>query len=168
MRVESPAMTNHRLTLAVLASTFCLSLGCLDPKATFEPRSGSWSYEEEAVVSNTCDSQIVSNEPNPIPSTFNLDYDEGDEFQIEQGEDDVLCEIDRESFTCADYTVGPNQIPTLDAFITLAVRWEGEFTSDEIADGRATTAITCTGDDCDVVPNLPCARTVTFTAEFVN
>jgi hypothetical protein len=168
MRVESPAMTNYRLTLAVLASTCCLSLACLDQKATYEPRSGTWSYEEEAVVSNNCDSQVASNQPNLVPMTFNLDYDEGDEFQIEQGEDDVLCEIDRETFTCVDYTVGPSQILTFDAFITVGVRWEGEFTSDEIADGRATSAITCTGDDCDLVPNLPCSRTVTFTAEFVN
>jgi hypothetical protein len=164
-------MTTPRIAVAVFASTLCLTslISCnVDEPATFQPRSGTWSYEEEAVVSNDCDSQVASNQPNPTPSTFILDYDGGDSFQIEQGEDDISCEIDGESFSCTDYVIGPNQIPTLDAFVTVAVRWEGEFTSDSIADGRATSAITCTGDDCTLIPNLPCSRTVTFTSEFVN
>jgi hypothetical protein len=164
-------MTNtpRSLFVAAFAASICLNLiACGDPGATYEPRSGTWSYEEEAVVSNTCDDQVASDNPAPGSTTFNLDHDEGDEFQIEQGEEDVLCEIDGETFTCADYTGDTFQVPLLQAFITGSVRWEGEFISETIANGTSTTAITCTGDDCDLIDQLPCARTVSFTAEFVN
>ncbi len=160
--------TSPRLLAAFVIAICSTSLACLDEKATYEPRSGTWNYEEEAVVSNTCDSQIASDNPSPTVSPFNLDYDEGDEFQIEQGSEDVACEIDGTEFTCADYTTDTFQVPLFQAFITGAVRWEGEFTSATIASGTATTAITCTGEDCSLIEKLPCSREVTFTAEFVN
>jgi hypothetical protein len=159
--------TTHRLTIAALAASVCLNLlACnVDEPATFLPRSGTWTYEEEAEVSNSCGDLVGALNPG---STFNLDYDEGDSFQIELGEDDVVCEIDGTAFTCTDYTVGPNQVPTLQAFITYAVRLEGDFTSETIADGSTTTSVTCTGEDCTMIDTLPCSRVLTFTAEFVN
>jgi hypothetical protein len=155
-------------TRITFAFALCLtSLSCLDPKATYEPRSGTWSYEEDAVISNTCNDEVSALLSVAI-TTFNLDYDEGDEFQIEQGEDDVVCEIDGAEFTCGDITGDTTQVPLLQAFVTGAVRYEGEFTNEEIANGTTTASVTCTGDDCDMIDSLPCTRVVTFSAEFQN
>lgn len=155
--------TAPRLAVAALACTF--SFACLDPGATYEPRSGNWNYEEESTVSNSCDGAIG---PSTTAFTFNLDHDDGDEFSIERGEEaDITCEIDDTDFTCSAFTVGPNQVDQFDAFITYSVRWSGEFLSATTADGRSTESITCTGDDCMFIPNLPCSIVTTFTAEFI-
>jgi hypothetical protein len=133
MCVELPVM-NHapRIFIAALAANVCLNLlacnvddGLFDKPATFEPRSGTWTYEEEAVLSNTCSDQVGS--PDPL-TTFTLDYDSGDEFQIELGAEDVMCEIDETEFTCSDYDLGSFEVPTLDATIYYTVSWDGEFT----------------------------------------
>src|SRR5262245_54834807 len=124
-------ITTARLTLVAFVSTLCLtSLACKegDEPATTTPRSGVWSYEEEAVVSNTCSD--ILNALDPL-TTFNLDYDGGDSFQVEQGEEDIMCEIDGSEFTCTEWTLTPYQVPTLDAFLNFSVNWSGEFTSDE-------------------------------------
>lgn len=155
-----------RFILAALASSVCLNLfACtIDKPATFEPKSGTWSYEEEAVVSNSCSDTLGT--PDPL-TTFTLDYDDGDEFQIELGADDALCEIDGTEFYCADYNLGSFQVPGFDAMINYAVSWEGEFTSETIADGREVLAVTCVGEDCTSIEMLPCTRESTWTAEFV-
>jgi hypothetical protein len=172
MRVELPAMTNApRILIAALAASVCLNLlacnvddGLFDKPATYEPMSGTWTYEEEAVLSNTCNDAVT---PDPL-TTFTLDYDSGDEFQIELGADDAACEIDETEFTCAEYDLGSFQVPTFDATINYVVRWTGEFTSDSVASGREVIAVTCVGEDCTMIDQLPCTRESTWTAEFLN
>lgn len=157
-------MTNApRFIIAALAASVCLNLlGCnVDEPATFEPRSGTWTYEEEAVVSNSCPDVIVFPPRSP---TFTLDYDDGDEFQIELGDQDAVCEIDGTEFTCADYPLGSVDVPGFTATLSYAVRWEGEFSSDAIADGSEVIAVTCVGADCTA---SSCSRESTWTAEFV-
>lgn len=156
-----------RFLIAALAASVGLDLfACtLDEPATFVPRSGTWTYEEEAVVSNSCSDQLGT--PDPL-TTFTLDYDEGDEFQIELGSDDALCEIDGTEFTCADYDLGDFAVPAFDATLHYVVRWDGEFTSETIADGHEVLAVTCVGEDCTLIDMLPCSRESTWTAEFLN
>lgn len=161
-----------RFLIAALAASVCLNLlacnvddGLFDKKATYEPRSGTWTIEEEAVVSNTCPDTIGS--PGAM-STFTLDYDTGDEFQIELGEKDVMCEIDGTEFTCADYNLDPVTVLGFDATIHSAVGFDGEFTSEEIANGQEVIAVTCVGADCTLIDMVPCSRSSTWSAEFVN
>lgn len=164
--------TPRRLTLAALAACTCLPLlvgACvIDEPATFLPRSGTWSYEEQSVVSNSCNADLGL--PDPL-TTFLLDYDEGDEFQIELGAEDVVCEIDGTEFFCGSYNAGSSGIPGTDAVLTVTVQWEGEFSSETIANGHEVTSVTCAGEDCSLpalADILPCARDVTFDAEFLN
>jgi hypothetical protein len=172
MCVELLAMTNApRFLVAALAASLCLNLlacnaddGLFDKDATYEPMSGTWTYEEEAVLSNTCNDQVGT--PDPL-TTFTLDYDSGDEFQIELGADDALCEIDGTEFTCAEYDLGSFQVPTFDAILNYSVKWNGEFTSDSVADGREIVGVTCMGEDCTMIDTVPCIRESTWTAEFL-
>ncbi|KIG15478.1 hypothetical protein DB30_05501 [Enhygromyxa salina] len=159
---------SSRLTIVALAA--CTSLSALvsacaiDEPATFIPRSGTWTYAEQSVVSNTCNNVKI---PDPL-STFVLDYDEGDEFQIELGAEDALCEIDGEEFYCAEYELGESGFPGTDAVFRMTVRWEGEFSSETVATGHEITTVTCTGEDCAMVQGFPCSQDTTFSAEFFN
>lgn len=153
-----------RFIAAAFVSALCLNLACNsepeDPPATFEPSSGIWNYEEEAVVSNDCGDVLGAIGQ---PDTYNLDYDGGDTFQVELQADDLMCEIDGSEFSCTPLTVGPEAVPPFDAIVTYTVTWSGEFTSETIANGQSTADITCSGSDCTVES---CTRVVTFTAEF--
>jgi hypothetical protein len=173
MHAELLAMTNApRFILAALAASVCLNLlacntddSIFDKDATFEPMSGTWTYEEEAVISNSCSDAIGM--PAQL-STFTLDYDGGDEFQIELGDKDVMCEIDGTEFTCADYNLDPATVPGFDATIHAAVGYDGEFSSEMVADGSQVLAVTCVGEDCSLIDMVPCSRESTWSAEFVN
>jgi hypothetical protein len=160
-----------RFIIAALAVSVCLDLlacnvddSIFDKPATFEPRSGTWTYEEEAVISNSCSDALGS--PDPL-TTFTLDYDGGDEFQIELGEKDVMCEVDGTEFTCADYNLDPFTVLGFDATIHSAVGFDGEFSSETVADGSEVLAVTCVGEDCTLIDMVPCSRESTWTAEFV-
>lgn len=164
-------MTNipRRLTLVALAACTCLTSlagACtIDEPATFIPRSGTWTYAEQSIVSNTCNNNTAI--PDSL-TTFLLDYDGGDEFQIELGAEDATCEIDGEAFYCSEYELGSSGFPGTDAVFRMSVRWEGEFSSETVATGHEVTTVTCTGEDCAMIEGFPCSQDATFTAEFAN
>lgn len=135
-----------------------------DPEADLTPRSGTWMYTEDAVIDDTCPVDIL---PNSI-STFVLDYDEGDDFQIELGAVDATCDIDGRAFDCAEYELSNEQFMDFDAFIRLAVHWSGELISSSVVEGNEVVSGTCVGEDCNLFEDLvPCSRDTTFTAEFI-
>ena len=161
-------MTYHRrLPIAAVAASICLNLlACnTDEPATFLPRSGTWSYNEDSVVSNSCAGLLDTVTRSP---TFTLDFDGGDSFQIELGSEDAMCEIDGADFNCADYPLDSVDVPAFMVTLNLVARWEGEFTSETLATGHETIAVTCVGENCTMADTLPCSRQNTFTAEFVN
>lgn len=151
----------------LLAACVCVgALACnVDEPATFVPRSGDWSYAEQEVVSNSCDAGLGL--PDPL-TTFLLDYDAGDEFQIELGATDITCEIDGVDFTCGSYLAGTFDVPGFLATLSVNVQYAGEFESETVATGNEVTSVTCVGDDCVKLDTLPCSRNVTFNAEFLN
>jgi hypothetical protein len=166
------AMTiNTPRALFVLALSACTCLSVLvgactiDEPATYLPRAGTWTYEELSVVSNSCGDGVAL--PDPL-TTFLLDYDEDDEFQIELGAEDVVCEIDGTEFTCGAYEAFESGIPGTDAIVRITVQWSGEFSSETVADGHEVTSVTCTGEDCAGLDAFPCSRDTTFAAEFLN
>jgi hypothetical protein len=156
------ALSRHLIGLALAA--LVVPACNVDEPATFVPKAGTWSYEEQSVVSNSCGDQLGM--PSMM-STFLLDYDGGDEFQIELGTEDILCEIDGADFSCASYLAGTAEVPGLMATLDFRVMYSGEFASDEVADGNAVTTVTCTGEDWVSLTTLPCTRNVTFAVEFV-
>ena len=149
----------------VAALAACLSLlgACnRDEPATFVPESGNWTYQQTTIVSNSCSADLV---PDPL-TTFLLDHDEGDSFQIELGDEDVVCEIDGTEFYCSESTYSSG-VPGFDAVITWARTWEGDFLSETEAEGNEITRVTCAGDSCDLIDTIPCSVNATFEANAI-
>lgn len=154
-----------RLPVAALVVAICLSpLACtLDEPATFEPEPGTWSYAETALVSNTCGDALNTITRSPL---FTLYYVEGDEFRVELGEVDALCEIDGTQFSCADYSLEPVDLSALGVTLNLTVAWDGEFSSSTVVNGDEVLAVTCVGENCTLL-DTPCTRNSTFSAQAV-
>jgi hypothetical protein len=160
--------TSPRIPLvAALAASLCLtSLACQerDEAAKYQPEAGEWTYMVTTLVQNTCPDGVVPADP---AMTFLLDYDGGDTFSIERGEeDDLPCEMDGASFTCGDITYSSG-IPGSDAVITWTATWEGEFLSETEVEGNEITRVTCAGDDCVVLDDLPCTVNRGFEGEAI-
>lgn len=147
--------------VAVLALFLPTLVGCnRDEPATYLPKSGTWFYEEQTVSSNTCNLDSL---PDPI-STFTLDYDDGDSFDVELGENDVTCEIDGTDFDCTNLVF---DTAVEGAVLRTTITWEGEFLSSTKAVGNEITTVTCTGESCPIIEmafTIPCARIVAFEA----
>jgi hypothetical protein len=147
----------------VAAFAACLPLlalaGCGDEPPTYMPLEGTWSYAELSVVSNTCGDDYLVNPP----STFYIDYDGGNTFDIELGENDVTCTVSGVEFSCTAYVV-TFEILALAATGRLSTTWSGSFSSEREAEGTSVLQVTCTGEDCSLITTLPCSRTVSFRA----
>lgn len=159
-------MTTLPRTPLVAALAACLSLtavasGCnQDEPATYLPEAGEWTYLRTDLVGNSCaDPNFV---PDPF-ATFLLDYDSGDSFQIELGDKDVVCEIDGTDFDCTNYVV-QQDIPGFEAAIQWSRTWEGEFASETEATGHEIVRVSCIGNDCNLVKELPCVYDSKFEA----
>lgn len=151
----------------VAALAVCLlspALACnRDEPATYKPKSGTWMYAEQFVDSDTCSEGTLVD----AVSVFTLDYDDGDSFQIELGENDVSCEIDGTEFYCTEW-VTETKLDDVDATLRYSLTWEGEFLSATEAEGREITQLTCVGEACptvEMVANVPCSRIVSFEAK---
>lgn len=137
----------------------------VDEPATFVPRSGTWTFTPDELVSDNCNALLI--EPVPM-TTFLLDYDEGDEFQIEQGDqEDIHCEIDGTTFTCGAVVIEGDPLDGFDAMINYSVVFSGEFLSTTEAEGHRVSNYTCVGEDCTLIDMVPCTRDRTYTAEFM-
>lgn len=159
-------MTRTRTPLA-LALPLALGLAACntDEPATTTPRSGNWTYVETSQVLNTCSDEVALDPP----TAFHLDYDSGDEFQIERGEDDIHCEIDGDDFYCENFVVGTVDLnPVFDIVLTYRVRYEGTFASETEAEGTEEVTVSCEGPDCDLSDDVPCAHTARFSANYID
>jgi hypothetical protein len=96
-----------------------------------------------------------------------IDYDSGDSFQVELGENDVTCEIDGVEFSCTDWAQTSEPFPDLDVTIRTALTWEGEFRSDSEADVVEIYTVTCSGESCEVVEDILCTYKATYSAHAV-
>ena len=151
------------VALAACLSALTLASACnQDEPATYLPEPGDWIYEQTTVVGNSCPADVT---PEPLSSFF-LDYDGGDSFQIELGDEDVVCEIDGTAFTCSDH-VYTSEVPGFDALVRWARTWEGDFLSETEAEGNEITRVSCAGTDCNLVDTLPCTVNVSFEASAI-
>jgi hypothetical protein len=147
------------LAAGVLVTT--LASGCADEPPAYLPESGVWSYAPLGVVSDTCGAGYGSLDL----SSFLLNHDEGRTFQVVVGESIVSCDMIGAEFTCSDYLVTTLDLsPDLAAVLRWRVTWEGEFASETEAAGREVMRVTCTGEACNQVTDLPCSRTTNFNA----
>ena len=160
------AMTVTRKAPTLLLAACILFPACnQDEEALVAPRNGTWSYQETEEISNTCNSDL---QLDPL-TTFALDYDGGETFDIERGADDIHCEIDGYDFTCGKILVGTVDLaPAFDAMVSFSVTYDGTFDSEEDAVGRETVDVTCEGSACEtqLVDVVPCRTQVRFSATF--
>ncbi len=152
------------LVLAFALTSLATSLACTDPDApTVEPFDGNWNYFEMGVDNNTCPVFVGVVQPS---TTLQIDYDGGDTFEIEQGDQmDIACSITRDDFVCADRLVSTTNVPELNLDLELRVRIEGTFDSDTEAHGEQQVSVVCLGDGCGALDDIPCSYQLPFTAE---
>jgi hypothetical protein len=147
-----------------LASLSLLMLACADDGPTVAPESGNWNYGAMGIENNTCPAYVGIIMPS---TTFLLDYDGGDSFQIEQvDQDDIVCNLTGgESFVCPDRLLAT--YPNADFNIELEVRAriEGSFSSDDEAEAEQQISVTCVGEGCGALDDFPCSYQLPFTAE---
>lgn len=159
-----PPSRRSSLAAALVTCLSSLTLAChRDEPATYLPKSGTWMYSQTFVDSDTCSENSL---PDPA-SLFTLDYDDGDSFQIELGENDVTCEIDGTDFYCSEW-VSESAIEGFAAILRYSVTWEGEFFSSTEAEGKEISKLVCIGEACplvEMVVNVPCSRIVSFEAK---
>ena len=91
-------------SLCVYALAVGLTMACGDSAEppTHLPDNGGWDYTEGDAVTNTCSAEATAIFDMVVFMQYYVDYDEGSTFQVEMGEDDLVCVIEGESFTCSD------------------------------------------------------------------
>jgi hypothetical protein len=149
----------------VLALVSSLTLACGDDNdPTVSPESGIWNYFGEDEENNTCPAFVGILTPAP---TFVLDYDGGDGFQIENGEEaDVVCNLTGgQSFVCPDRLVTTVDVDEFNLELEIRIRIEGTFVSDDEAEGEQQVSVGCIGEGCGALDDIPCAYDLPFTAE---
>ncbi|GEM_PF-3299917 len=158
---------NHALILSLSLSTalgVLLSVAACNPDepALVSPRNGIWIYTETNLVSNSCGEDATLD---PIAS-FLIDYDGGEYFDIERGEEDISCEIDGYAFSCDTISLGIVDLaPLVEVAIEFKVHYRGIFDSDSEGRGTEIVTVTCTGADCEETEGLPCTHVADF--EFI-
>lgn len=153
------------MRLRALPLIFVLaSLACADDGPTVAPADGTWNYLEMGVENNSCSDIVPVFAPD---TTFLLDYDGGDGFQIDQvDQQDIVCNlVGGPSFVCPDRLVSTSDVPTLNLTIEIHVRIEGSFDSDTEANGVQQVSATCVGEGCGALDDIPCSYDLPFSAE---
>lgn len=160
----------------MLARLFSVSLVCLFLAACGGPpvTEGLWRGSNPVIESDECALEIVWE----IDSGWTTDYtlahgEDRSSFTLTaEGGEPVGCVLDGAAFTCSgtaviDYNEGIEQLPAMDAVITLDSATEGELL-DEVSGAATTTVIgTCEGVACDAllgsvdedIPN-PCTSVI--------
>ncbi|MFV8749385.1 hypothetical protein ACNOYE_02410 [Nannocystaceae bacterium ST9] len=148
----------------VLAFASLFAIACTDDAPTVEPVDGNWNYFEMGVEENTCPATVVPLTPS---STFLLDYDGGDSFQIEQvDQPDVQCNLTGgDDFTCPTRQVSSSEVEALNLTLEGYIRIDGSFDSDAEAHGEQLVTIECVGEGCGALDDIPCSYRLPFTAE---
>lgn len=134
-----------------------------DEAALVTPRDGTWTASSES-TSNTCSAQTTVE---ATLSMFFIDYDSGDSFQIERGNTpDIVCEIDGYDFVCPDYELTTFDIAGFAATLVWDLRIEGTFDSETRASGEERVEVSCVGEDCNLLDDVPCAQVRSFEITF--
>ncbi len=163
--IDNPRMPAPRLAGLLLVPSLLLVACNEDAGPTVEPRSGTWTYVDEGTDNVTCTNPaLVVAEPS---TTFVLDYDGGDEFDIEQGEDDIHCTLDGSDFVCPDRLTGTVDLSEFNISIEYHVRAEGSFDSETEVHGRQLVSLVCVGDGCGAFDELPCGYELVFSGEAI-
>lgn len=148
-----------------LALTCMAPLGCSDDdEPSVAPVDGTWNYFEMGVENNTCPEIIDVIQPS---TTFLLDYDGGDAFQIEQFDQmDIACNlVGGPDFVCSDRLIGSFPNADLNIQLDVYVRIEGSFENDAAATGLQDVSVECVGDGCGIFDDIPCHYELPFRAE---
>ena len=148
--------------LALFVPLLGLACAASEPEPTYLPENGAWTYAITGADTNTCSTELTAElDKIDLGTTYFIDYDLGDTFQIELGANDVTCVIEAEQFTCSEYELFSDEL------FRLAVTWSGEFSSTTQMSGTETWSVTCMPDqDCSVLGTVPCARSFTFDGEY--
>jgi hypothetical protein len=151
-----------RSLVFVLASL--VSFACADDEPTVEPANGTWNYVAMGVENNTCPNNLGVFAPS---TTYLLDYDGGDGFQIDQADQpDIICNlVGGPDFVCPDRLVSSDEVTDLNLTIEIRVRIDGAFDSDTEAHGEQRVSVTCTGEGCGAFDVVPCSYELPFTTE---
>jgi hypothetical protein len=149
----------------VLALT-CLPLACSDDdEPSVAPVDGTWNYIAMGVENNTCPADFGVLQPS---TTFLLDYDGGDGFQIEQFDQmDVVCNlVGGPDFVCPGRLIASSDVEALNVRIDFYVRIEGSFDNDAEASGVQEVTAECVGEGCGAIADsVPCRYELPFRAE---
>jgi hypothetical protein len=148
-----------------LALTCTAPLACSDDdEPSVAPVDGTWNYFEMGVENNTCPVAFGVLQPS---TTFLLDYDGGDGFEIEQFDQmDIVCNlVGGPDFVCPDRLVASEENTDLNIRVDFYVRLEGSFENDAEASGTQEVSIECVGDGCGALDELPCRYELPFRAE---
>ncbi len=145
------------------ALSFACALACADDGPTVSPHDGTWNYISMGVQDNTCPDFIGVIQPS---TTILLDYDGGDSFQIEQGDQmDIVCNITRSDFVCPGRLIATSPNADLNLELEFYVRIEGSFSSDREASGEQQVSVECVGAGCGALSDIPCDYRLPFTAD---
>jgi hypothetical protein len=162
-------MSKPRRIPTVAALAACLSAlafvsACTEEEdPTYLPIAGAWTYQQLSVVSNSCPADVT---PAPL-TTFLLDYDSGNTFEIELGVEDVTCKIVGPNFDCGNLTLFHDS-EEFEIRIRWVYTWEGEMLSESEIEGNERISVSCTGDECELLEEvLPCAINRTFVANAI-
>ncbi|MEE2750581.1 MAG: hypothetical protein VX519_04065 [Myxococcota bacterium] len=160
-------------TRLLSVSLVCVSLAaCGGPPVT----EGLWRASNPVIESDACALEIAWE----IDSDWTADYtlahgEDRDSFTLTAaGSDPVDCVADGQAFTCAgvaviDYNEGIEELPAMDAVITLDSATEGELLDEVSSVATTTVEGTCEGGACDAllgsvaddIPN-PCISVITL------
>jgi hypothetical protein len=137
---------------------------------------GAWQASSPVLVSDECALDVILEIDEDWTSNLTLEYGEDKgTFTLTNTDGDVAdCEMDGDpAFGCTtelvfDFSEGVDDLPPLDAVITMTSVTDGEFVGESAATGRSTFTGVCVGDACDVllgfvdvevIPN-PCTSVV--------
>lgn len=136
------------------------------PGADVLPRTGLWSYREEAIRNNTCGDWAIT-DGNTL---FRVLTSEGASFTVEQDDGgDFVCAVVGDAFTCPARLRVERAVDGTNVTLRASVSIEGTVRSADALDGLQTVDMVCSGSQCAFAPRVlgiefPCAYEVPFEA----
>jgi hypothetical protein len=150
----------------VLAFASLVSFACADDEPTVTPVDGLWDYIPEGIDNNTCP-DFVPVAAFHVALTFELDYDGGDGFQVDMGDQmDIVCNLTGgQSVSCPDRLYLTSEVPELNLDLEYYIDVEGVFDNDAEIHGTRHLSVRCIGEGCGALDDIPCSADLEFRAE---
>ncbi|MBN2801194.1 MAG: hypothetical protein JXX28_18790 [Deltaproteobacteria bacterium] len=136
----------------------------------FSPMSGSWSVEQNDVISDSCGRYDEEDEDigdtSSDPDLFTLTVQEDGSFLLIPDENtDTTCTLDGHSFTCADIVSSESMEDTT---FSVTVGLAGVFSDEEHLTGTVSQLVHCEGSYCEMADMAEdCTVELSFTGTFV-